>query len=159
MSFPEDYQQLRQVKNAFVRWQSERDWSHSMTLAYNRPMPVDLARTIFGRFCKEIDRAKFGRRNVTAIRSLDRFQAVGVFEHLETNIHVHIAAKLNGWWPHDPTKDDFTAFADLWEKCTKGAGDLQYDEISSSTGWLYYMTKDFAKNDCAYVLSSDFHPF
>lgn len=149
---------IRQIRNEFILWQSKKDWSHSMTLAYNRPMSVDMARRIFGRFCKEMDRAKFGR-NVTSIQSADRFQAVGVFEHLETNIHIHIAAKLDGWWPHHPTKEDFTAFANLWEKCTKGSGDLHYDVLSSPGGWFNYITKDFFKNDGLYVLSSDFHPF
>lgn len=65
-------------------------------------MNADLARRIYGRFCKEMDQAKFERPNVNSIRSLDRLQAVGVFEHLETNIHLHIAAKLDGWWPHPP---------------------------------------------------------
>ena len=159
MSFQTYYTQNIKIKKALVDWQSQEDWSHDMTFAFNRPVSVDRATKIFGHFCMEIDRLKFKRHDVTGLPSAARFKAVGFIEHPETNIHIHAAAKLTGWWPQELTQGDFDIFAILWRECTRGSGDLLCRKLSTCRGWLEYSTKDFVKNGGTYILSSDFHPF
>lgn len=158
MSFQTSYAHKIKVKNALVDWQSQEDWSHDMTFAFNRPVAVERAKKIFGQYCMEMDRLKFRRHDVTRLRSEERFKAIAFIEHPETNIHIHAAAKLTGWWPQELTQRDIDIFAMLWRDCTQGSGDLLCRELVNRRGWLQYSTKDFVRNGGVYILSSDFHP-
>ena len=158
MSLQSNFTQNIRVKKALVDWQSQEDLSHDMTFAFNRPVSVARATKIFGQFCMEIDRLKFRRHDVTRLPRETRFKAIAFIEHPETNIHIHAAAKLTGWWPQELTQGDFDIFAILWRECTLGSGDLLCRELVNRRGWLEYSTKDFVKNGGVYILSSDFHP-
>lgn len=159
MSLQSNFTQNIRVKKALVDWLSQDDWSHDMTFAFNRPVSVERARGIFSQFCMEMDRLRFKRHDVRDLPSERRFQAVAFIEHPETNIHIHAAAKLTGWWHQEVTQCDFDIFAMLWRECTWGSGDLLCRELVNCRGWLEYSTKDFVKNGGVYILSSVFHPY
>lgn len=159
MSLQSNFAQDIKVKKALVDWQSQEDLSHDMTFAFNRPVSVARATKIFGQFCMEIDRLKFRRHDVTRLPREARFKAIAFIEHPETNIHIHAAAKLTGWWPQELTQSDLDIFAMLWRECTWGSGDLLCRELVNCRGWLEYSTKNFVKNGGVYILSSHFHPY
>lgn len=65
---------------------------------------------------------------------------IGVIEHIESNIHVHLAIKS----PEKSITDEFifdeeTAIQILW-KTVQCSGSVYLDKIYSD-GWFYYMTK------------------
>lgn len=109
-------------------------------------------------FCQRVDQYRFQRRDVTKLPSEDRFSAVAIIEHPESNIHVHLAAKLDGWL-HAPLSDsDKRYFEKMWKQCTKGSGTLYFEETYDPKGWLFYITKGFHNQPMHWMMASDFHP-
>lgn len=146
------------LRQALIKWLSDPEWTHAMTFVYNRPVSIAQAKKMFGQFCHEMDRLRFGKRNVHTIPSADRFKAVGCFEHIDTNIHLHVSARLDGWLDKPPTDADFVKYRLLWRKCTRASGNLLCEPLGSAAGWANYFTKELYANDNEYVLASDFHP-
>ena len=146
------------IRAAFVDWQSAGGWSHAITLNINRRgVSVRGAKSMISLFCRRVDQYRFKRRDVNKILSDDRFSAVALIEHPESNIHVHMAAKLDSWLEAPLSDTDKLHFEELWRQCTRGSGTLFFKEISNPRGWLTYITKDFHKT-MSWMLASDFHP-
>jgi len=149
----------RRLRRELINWQADQGFTHFITLAINRPVPVDRARKMFGSFCLEVDRYFHNRRNVQKLSSSARFNAFATIEHENSNIHLHALAKLEGWIAKSFDEMDEDILSDIWEECTNGSGDLDCQRIGSINGVLYYITKEHVFKDPDYILSSDFHPY
>lgn len=148
----------RRLRSAFVDWQSAGGWSHAITLNINRQVSVRRATSMISLFCQRMDQYRFGRRDVTKLPSEDRFSAVAIIEHPESNIHVHMAAKLDSWLRAPLCDSDKRQFEKMWKQCTRGSGTLYFDETYDPKGWLFYITKGFHNQPMNWMLASDFHP-
>ena len=148
----------RRLRSAFVDWQSAGGWSHAITLNINRQVSVRRATSMISLFCQRMDQYRFGRRDVTKLPSEDRFSAVAIIEHPESNIHVHMAAKLDSWLRAPLCDSDKRQFEKMWKQCTRGSGTLYFDETYDPKGWLFYITKGFYNQPMNWMLASDFHP-
>lgn len=146
------------IRAAFVDWQSGGGWSHAITLNINRRgVSVRGAKSMISLFCRRMDQYRFKRRDVSKIPSDDRFSAVALIEHPESNIHVHMAAKLDSWLEAPVSDSDKRQFEKIWRQCTRGSGTLHFEDTFYPKGWLTYITKDFHKS-MSWMLASDFHP-
>lgn len=151
------YTPLR-LRAAFVDWQSAGGWSHAITLNINRRgVTVRRAKSMISLFCRRVDQYRFHRRDVNKIPSDDRFSAVALIEHPESNIHVHMAAKLDSWLEAPVSDWDKQQFEKIWRQCTRGSGTLHFEDTLNPRGWLTYITKDFHKS-MDWMMASDFHP-
>lgn len=148
----------RRLRSAFVDWQSAGEWSHAITLNINRPVSVFRARSMVGLFCSRMDRYRFGVKNVRALPSAERFSAVAIIEHPDTNIHVHMAARLDSWLQAPVTDKDVRNFEKMWQQCTRGSGKLYFEQAFDPKGWLFYMTKGLHNDSMDWMFASDFHP-
>jgi hypothetical protein len=154
---PTQYQNLR-LKRPMIEWCTGCAYSHAVTFAFNRSLTVSNASKIFGQFCLELDRYRFGRQNISGEHSLDRFQAHAFIEHIDTNIHIHAAANLDPWLttPFDNIHE--AHLQKIWKKATRGSGDLKIDPIDDLRGWAYYMSKEWRFCEQRLILPADFHP-
>lgn len=148
----------RRLRSAFIEWQSAGEWSHAITLNINRHVSVLRARSMIGLFCNRMDRYRFGVKNVRALPSADRFSAVAIIEHPDSNIHVHMAARLDSWLETPVTEKDVRIFEMMWQQCTRGSGKLYFEEAFDPKGWLFYMTKGLHNQPMDWMFASDFHP-
>lgn len=146
------------IRAAFVDWQSAGGYSHAITLNINRRgVSVQRAKSMISLFCRCMDQYRFNRRDVSKIPSDERFSAVALIEHPESNIHVHMAAKLDSWLDAPVSDSDKRQFEKIWRECTRGSGTLHIEHTFNPRGWLMYITKDFHKS-MTWILASDFHP-
>lgn len=148
----------RRMRRANVEWLSKVDFSHAITLNINRRISVAVAEQLFKRFCYEVDRYKFGKREVSKLTSESRFFAVASIEHPNTNIHLHVAANLTGWLTERVSPTDVRELHKIWGGCTMGAGSIEIKEIHDRRGWLFYMTKECFYRPLDLIFASDFHP-
>lgn len=148
-------------------WISQIHASHAITLNPNLPdLPIEGLRTKFKRFCLEIDRLKLGRQNPQRRESADRFSALAFPEHLASNPHLHVAARLDRLWFGREIDDRLNWKIEcIWKRITNGSGQLVLKEIYSAPGWAKYITKELAflphdrlREDVDFFWSADFHP-
>lgn len=112
---------------------------------------------MFGNFCLDLDRACLGLKNVVHVPSADRLFAVAFVEHPNTNIHLHVALRLDGWWQDRSPMLVEDRIGVIWGSITKGAGSTLLREIEDA-GWGWYATKEANVLAGDYLLSSSFHP-
>jgi hypothetical protein len=148
----------RRLRSAFIDWQTAGDWTHAITLNINRQVSIKTATKMFGQFCHRVDRYRFDRKSISGIHSAARFSAVAAIEHPDSNIHIHVAAKLSGWLPGPLSSVDERELRKMWGSCTKGSGSIEIKEAYDVRGWLSYMTKEFSNWPMNVIFSSDFHP-
>jgi hypothetical protein len=164
MHYTNDYSQApapfqnRRLKRSMIEWCMDCEYSHAMTFAFNRSLTVTNATKIFGQFCLELDRYRFDRQNVSGQHSLDRFQAHAFMEHVDTNIHIHAAAKLDPWLPTLFDASHEATLQRIWRKATNGTGDLKIVPIDDLEGWIYYITKEWRSGEPKLILPAHFHP-
>lgn len=147
----------RRMRDEIVRWISREHCSHALTLNVNRAVTVAKLRTLFGLFCLEVDRACLGRKNVHRTPSAERLFAIGFAEHPHTNIHLHAALRLDGWWRHGSLLELSEQLRRIWASVTRGPGTIDLKPLSDQ-GWGRYITKAANVLDGAFLLSHDFHP-
>lgn len=145
------------MREEMISWIAREGCSHALTLATNRSLTVEKISAMFGKFCLDLDRACLGRKNVTGAPSGDRVFAVAFVEHPDTNIHLHVAMRLDGWWPDQSQADAGDTIEVIWKRITGGAGSTQLDPIEDA-GWGRYMTKKAAIVSGDYLLSRYYHP-
>jgi hypothetical protein len=112
---------------------------------------------MFGEFCLDLDRECLGAKNVGNRPSGDRLFALGFIEHPETNIHIHAALRLDGWWPTDAGVPVARHIERIWKKVTRGSGDAVLREVADN-GWGLYMMKKARLIEGDFLLSTDYHP-
>jgi hypothetical protein len=150
--------QYRRLKSAVFDWCKDCEYSHAITFAFNRQLSLRNATNIFGQFCLELDRYRFDTQNVSVEHPWDRFQAHAFVEHLDTNIHIHAAAKLDPWLP-TPFDDVHEAMLQrIWKKATRSTGDLKIEPIDDLFGWMHYISKEWRSGEPKLILPGDFHP-
>ncbi len=140
-----------------ITWIAREGCSHALTLATNRSLTVGKITTMFGNLCLDLDRACLGRKNVAGAPSDDRLFAVAFVEHPDTNIHLHVALRLDGWWSDGPYNDVEHTIDAIWKLITGGAGSIRLRPIEDM-GWGWYMTKEARLVSGDYLLSSHYHP-
>ncbi|MDN4631961.1 hypothetical protein QCD71_10585 [Sphingomonas sp. PsM26] len=152
---------LVRQRTAIVDWISEMECSHAVTLNVNRSVSMDNIRKMFGQFCKRVDEYRFGRTHVPRIISIFRFTAIAFVEHPNSNIHLHVAARLDRKWlgyAFGPREERALDYA--WRNIVQGSGSTCIKEMGSkgpAAGWGRYATKDY-RSGAEYFHSHDFHP-
>lgn len=145
------------LRNDMVRWLSDQGCSHALTLVANRSLTVGNLARMFGEFCLDLDRLCLGRKNVGNRPLSDRLFAVAFVEHPDTNIHLHVALRLDGWWQDQPPLPMERHIEVLWKRVTGGAGNTLLRQIDDD-GWGYYITKEADLLAGDFFMSSDYHP-
>jgi hypothetical protein len=152
---------LARERAALIEWISEMKCTHAITLNVNRSVSVDNIRKMFGQFCKRVDEYRFGGTHVARKESLFRFAAIAFVEHPNSNIHLHVAARLDWMWLGHPFGlRDECALDWEWRNIVQGSGSTCFKEMGSkgpAEGWGRYATK-VHKSGAEYFHSHDFHP-
>jgi len=145
-------------REALIEWCSRPEFTHALTLAPNRKnITLDMLTSMFGAFCLEIDRLMFGTKHVHRRPTWERFQAIAFPEMLEGNPHLHCVANFSRLhWQSRLDKDWEGALADLWERVTRGAGELDL-QLKQGVGWERYITKESLRPGHDFLLAADFH--
>lgn len=148
------------MRSELIDWLSQPQFTHALTLNINRQQTASLptARRLFSAFCLEVDRWRTGKRRPHRLPTCMRFEAVAFAEHLDTNLHLHVAANFHPrhWGGRRFTDEDGRTLATLWRRVTKGSGT---SEIASTRdgGWARYITKEWYRPGHDYMHSADFH--
>lgn len=148
------------MRDEFVAWLSQPQFTHALTLNLNLPdAKLSAARIRFGKFCYGVDRMMTGKRRVERIHTIDRFEAVAFPEHVDSNLHLHVAANFHRRsWPHRPFGEQEQRELDrIWRSVTNGLGTTMITPARDD-GWARYITKEWGRPGHDYFLSSDFHP-
>lgn len=153
----------RYSRQVLIDWINESECTHAVTLVFNQQISLEKAAKdlggLFFRFDKEI-LGKKAYKQASRKRSL--FFAFP--EHIESNLHFHLALRLPGiadlpkvWMKWD----GISKLEKHWKNITKSRGNLVSQEISSND-WAHYLTKEIKLNaklfhDIDFFLSTDFH--
>lgn len=148
----------RQRRDALMEWCRRPQFTHALSLAPNRKnISPDLLASMFGTFCREVDRLMLGTRNVHRRPTGERFEAIAFPEMLEGNPHLHCVANFSrlqwqtridcGWEAELPR---------IWQRLTRGAGQLDLQRKEGS-GWERYITKEAYRPGHDFILTADFH--
>ena len=147
-------------REAMMGWLSQVQFTHAITLAFNRERAnLGMARRMFGEFCLGVDRLLTGKRRVGRLSSCERFEAIALPEHVESNLHLHVAANFHPrhWGGRHLTEGQESKLAAIWLAITKGSGDFDIRPARDG-GWARYITKEWFRPDHDYLHSADFHP-
>lgn len=132
---------------------------HALTLNTDRQLSPSQMGKIFSTFCLNVDRTIHDRKNVHKIPSRDRFRAIALPEHLESNGHLHVAADLAPFFARFPTREAAVPWlTHLWRCASRDTGSVHFVSVRDC-GWGEYMTKAISGPDPTYFLSIDFHQF
>jgi hypothetical protein len=147
------------VRNGYRAWIAGGQYSHALTLNPNQgDMGLKRATQLFGRFCLDVDRHRYGRQRVNKLFTAERFDAVAITEKVDTNAHLHVAANFKPTFLGRAFEDsDERELKRIWREATKGSGTMVIDRLESR-GWAAYMTKRQHLPDHHYILAADFHP-
>lgn len=147
-----------QLREGIIEFARGRSYTHAITLNANQgDIGFDGVERLFKRFCYVVDRYAHQRLRVEKLLSHQRFEAIAFPEHLESNAHLHICAKLSSdFLGHDFDIKDQREIDRLWRETTGGSGSTLFREITDD-GWMRYITKEHQRPDHQYILSSDFH--
>lgn len=146
------------VRHELVRWLQSQRMSHGVTLNVNRHVTLPKLTKMFAAFCRDVDRHRLSKA-VHKVPSDQRLLAFAFPEHLATNPHLHVVAKLEpAWWPERFVGNFVEKTAPMWSKITGGAGSIQGEPLHDEEGWGRYVTKEFYRHDHEYLISRDFHP-
>jgi hypothetical protein len=78
----------RQRRGEYARWFNDPAFNVAMTLNFNSPVSLVLARKAVGDLFFHVDRKLIRTRRFTKMRD-ERTRGVFAFEHLRTNLHAH----------------------------------------------------------------------
>lgn len=161
------------------------------TLALNqRQLKESVARERMRRACKDLalrlDQSFLGSRHVTKFNSTKRFNAIGFFEKLIGNPHIHLVFIAPKNTPHQidcrtkhlmrklNTEVDSLSPADLSKyfksethakfcagkslvECIHRSLTAQVSSISCPVGLSKYITKDYNRHSSEFLILSEFH--
>jgi len=145
------------MRSALADWMVNTNCSHALTLATNRCGSVSNITRMFGDFCFDLDRACFGKKNVGKIPRGDRLFAIAFIEHPESNIHLHVGLRLDGWWRDKTGRDIADCVNAIWTKISGGSGSTYLRELED-IGWGWYITKEARVERGEYLLAASYHP-
>lgn len=143
------------LRRETVSWMMRDGCTHAVTLNVNRALSVANLTRMFGNFCLDVDRRCLGRKNVSLVPSKDRLFGFAFWEHPHSNIHLHGAFRLDGWWR--PQAPMHLTLDRIWLKITGGSGSTLLTPIRDS-GWARYITKAANLRNGNFLLTADYHP-
>ncbi|MGB4107665.1 MAG: hypothetical protein WBK55_07695 [Alphaproteobacteria bacterium] len=133
----------------FKVWLDSQNFTHFMTLVFNRPETLDSARDKLKKFHANIDRRILGT-NWYKKPPEERTFFIAFPEHIQSNLHYHLLTRVNRehierFEQHAP---------DVWETLVK-SGSI---DIQPFTGRLDYCLKEQYKdqNYRAFIISREF---
>lgn len=119
-----------------IEWASTRRFTHAITLNADREsLSLASIRKMFGQFCHQVDRLRTGKHRVARLRTWERFEAIAFPEHLESNLHLHIAANFDRryWGGRSLSGQDDIALGRIWSRVTKGSGSIEIREMKTAS--------------------------
>lgn len=126
-----------QLQRAWREFISSTDSQFAMTLNFNRGITLRGAREKFRNYLARLNRRLFGPR-WSQRPALESVQAIAIAEHLNSNLHFHVAARL----PPDKMERFHEIVEPVWRGLVPG-GDAHIVPVSYLPGWAWYMTKSF----------------
>lgn len=109
---------------------------HAITLCAGLACTAAVLDIAAERFLNRVQRAGHGR-NWHKRRAAERLEAVGFFEHHDTNLHLHIAARL----PTERLREAATDGERLW-RLLRPAGAYECEPIAHIARHNWYITKE-----------------
>ena len=147
------------LRVAMIKWASSAQFSHAITLNINqRDASLLRAKRLLSDLFLDLDRFVIGRRRVLNVPSRQRFNAIAFPEHVETNLHFHLAADLRPDYLKGLSEQIVCAkIKGIWTEVTQGSGTALITP-ARDWGWARYMTKEMYRPEHEYFLAADFHP-
>lgn len=143
------------MRREVIRWIAREQCSHALTLNADRDLSANKIVRMFGSFCLDVDRACLGRKNVSLVPREQRLVGFAFWEHPETNIHLHAALRLDGWWRSECPPD--LAIDRIWLRITGGSGSTLLKPMIDE-GWISYITKAVDARQGRFAITADYHP-
>jgi hypothetical protein len=145
-----------------VKWIVRERANFALTLNPNQNLTPNAIARHLGKLLKTMDEKVVGHGGrIGTVATEDRLWAVAFIEHPDSNIHLHVALRLE---THQLAairtgEDGWRQFIDeVWSAITKGSGSIMFNRITSPDGWGGYVTKEGNRHDLDYILAADFHP-
>lgn len=116
-------------------------WHFLVTFAYNREKPISLfdARKLIGFWLQRMDRKVLGAQYLKKLS--DRANLMGMFEHVDDNIHLHGLFLSPRRVPALSREEIETLGNRFWKKLIP-SGDLDVRLITAQEGARKYLTKE-----------------
>jgi hypothetical protein len=133
-------------------------FTHAVTLNPNRgTISVRFLEKLFKRFCHEMDREKLRTSRPYRAPASERFEAIAMPEHLESNPHLHLVADLNFLIDRTLTLPSISFLIErTWKRVTMGSGTVDVQILGEGCREKY-IANEFDSADHSYFLASDFH--
>jgi hypothetical protein len=144
------------LRKAALDWIEDTGCDHAVTLVFNRSIPLEAAIKRLSKWLYELEHHIRKCRPHRLPRSA-RIRAYAVAEHLNSNIHFHLAIKLiDGRDVHPANLPGVLIEAErLWLASTPG-GSFEAKRLFDARGWARYLTKDCWKGS-ELILGETFH--
>lgn len=145
-------------RDALIKWCRRPGFTHALTLVPNRRnISPELLGSMFGAFCREVDRLMLGTKHVHRRPTWERFEVIAFPEMLEGHPHLHCVANFSRlhWGPRldKPWAAELPA---IWKRLTRKAGTLDLQE-KWGIHWERYITKEAYRPGHDFLLAADFH--
>jgi hypothetical protein len=146
----------RAMRPALIDWISRSDCSWALTLNPNRELglktELNLVREAFRAADERLLGSRFNRRD-------GRHRLLGfVFaEHLQSNIHFHIAMRPGLPSTEVEEGERCIALCEAW-KCLVPTGSHLVKPVANGDGWGRYISKEFRRDDFEFWTSSMWWP-
>jgi hypothetical protein len=146
------------TRDACLEWCRRPSFTHAFTLAPNRKnITPDLLASMFGTFCREVDRLMLGKTHVHRRPTWERFEAIAFPEMLEGNPHLHGVANFSRLhWQSRLDKPWEQELPVIWNRVSRGAGSFDLQK-KYGTRWERYITKELYRPGQDFLLAADFH--
>lgn len=145
------------IRRALLDWIVDTRCDYAVTLTFNRETPLYVAR---GRLKEWLYRFEHHIRGCRPHRlpPEKRLMAFIVPEHIETNIHFHLAIRLID--RVDVTPLNVHRILEQGERiwrCLQPSGSFLAKRVDDRRGWGRYITKDCYRVGSEVILAHDFH--
>lgn len=149
--------QDRCTRSEVVQWIMASQCDYAVTLALNTSMPFKRARERVSEWLYSMDRVTRKCRPERVPHD-KRLTAFIMPEHLDSNIHFHLAMRLVDG--RDVTEHSVDTVIDIAKRQwgdIQPSGSITITPVADALGWGRYMTKDHYKRGVQLILSTDFH--
>lgn len=149
--------QDRFTRAEVVQWIVDSECDYAVTLALNTSLPVRRARERVSEWLHRMDRVTRNSRPERLPHD-KRLTAFIMPEHLDSNIHFHLAMRLvDGRDVIEQSVDKVIEIAERQWVDIQPSGTIEIKPVDDVLGWGRYMTKDHYKRGVQLILSTDFH--
>lgn len=148
--------QDRLTRAEVVKWIVDTECDYAVTLALNSSMSLTRARERLSEWLYRMDWIT-RRCRPERLPHDARLLAFIIPEHMETNIHFHLAMRLvDGHDVTDASVETVIKIAERQWSAIQPSGTIKIKPILDVDGWGNYITKDHYKRGVQLILSSDF---